>query len=419
MDNKSFQHALILLEQGRYDLAEEKLRQTLAADPTNGLAHALLAQCLCERKRLTEATDEAYHAVRTEPNLAAGHAALARALHERNYFDEAKNAIEEALRLEPRNPDHFARLGGIAFDRRDWTAALDAAEQGLEQDPEHISCNNLRAMALVKLGRNAEAGQTLASTLARDPENAYSHANQGWALLHEGKYTKALEHFREALRLEPGMDNARAGIVEAMKARTGIYALLLRYFLWMGRWSRKVQWLIILGLFFGNQALTATGEAYPALKPWIQPVQVAYVVFALMTWLAVPLFNLLLRLHRFGRYALSRDQIVASNWVGGLLLVAVICLVIWLIWDDDVAFVGAIYFGLLLLPISGVFVCPRGWPRWVMIGYTLILALIGPTPFVLWMVNRDLGILAAHAFVLGCFLSGFLANFLMMQTPRR
>lgn len=417
--DKHFQHALILLGQRRHDLAEEKLRLALADDPMHGLAHALLARCLCARERLDEATDEAYHAVRCQPDLAEGHAALASALHARNYFDEARTAAEEALRLEPRNPDHFARLAAIHYDLRDWDGALACAEEGLQEDAEHITCNNLRAMALVKLGRHDEAGRTLAVTLARDPEDAFSHANQGWALLHERKYDQALVHFREALRLDPTVEHARAGLVEAMKARHGLYALMLRYFLWMGRWSRRVQWLIILGLFFGNQALGVVANTIPALRPWITPVRVAYVAFALLTWLAGPLFNLLLRFNRFGRYALSRDQVVCSNWVAGLLLAALLCLALWLALDSSLAMVGALYFGLLVLPVCGVFQCPKGWPRWAMIGYTASLALLGPASLPLYMVQRDLGTVAIYGFVLGAFLSGLLANILIMQRPRR
>ena len=103
----------------------------------------------------------------------------------------------------PHDADFFALLGNIQFAQRDWPAALDAAEKGLDFDAEHVGCNNLRAMALTKLGRTAEAGATLASTLARDPEDPSSHANQGWNLLHEGEPAKALEHFREALRRDP------------------------------------------------------------------------------------------------------------------------------------------------------------------------------------------------------------------------
>ena len=66
-------------------------------------------------------------------------------------------------------------------------------------------------MALVRLGRRDEAGATLEAALARDPENAVTHANQGWARLHAGDFRGALEHFREALRLNPSLEWARAG----------------------------------------------------------------------------------------------------------------------------------------------------------------------------------------------------------------
>ncbi len=51
--------------------------------------------------------------------------------------------------------------------------------------------------------------QTLGSALANDPENALTHANQGWALLHRGDHERALEHFREALRIDPELEWAR------------------------------------------------------------------------------------------------------------------------------------------------------------------------------------------------------------------
>ena len=41
----------------------------------------------------------------------------------------------------------------------------------------------------------------MGAALARRPDDPMTHANQGWALLHEGKPYPAMEHFREALRL--------------------------------------------------------------------------------------------------------------------------------------------------------------------------------------------------------------------------
>ena len=52
--------AQLLLEQARYDLAEEELRQAIGEEPEPALAHALLALCLTARERFDEATREAY-----------------------------------------------------------------------------------------------------------------------------------------------------------------------------------------------------------------------------------------------------------------------------------------------------------------------------------------------------------------------
>src|SRR5204863_7764085 len=134
----------------------------------------------------------------------------------------------------------------------------------------------------------AEAGATIDATLAKNPENALTHANQGWTFLERGDPKKALHHFREALRLDPENEWARQGIVEALKARNIIYAVMLKYFLWMSRFSSRGQWFIILGAYIGNRVLGAVAAANPKLAPWIIPVRILYVCFALMTWMASP-----------------------------------------------------------------------------------------------------------------------------------
>ncbi len=413
------ERASVLLAQGRYDLAVNELRQALAGDPDDGRLHALLGLCLVETEHWESATDEARQAIHLEPELALGHFVLARALAGRNRLSEAEQAAREAIRLEPLDADNHGLLAAIHFEQRRWQAALDSAEEGLEEDPEHIGCTNLRAMALVKLGRTDEAQDALADTLARDPENAFSHANQGWALLHRGQTKQALEHFREALRLEPGSELARAGIVEALKARNIVYALMLRYFLLMARLSFTTQWLIILGLYFGQQRLAALARDNPAWKPWVLPVLVLLIAFVALTWLAVPLFNLLLRLDRFGRHALSREEVRASNCIGLLLLLALASLAAWLATGSDGWIVPLAYFGLLLLPVAALFAVPAGWPRRVMILYTAVLALLGPAGVACFVVDPEVGKTLLSAFGLGSLLSGFVGNGLMMVRPRR
>ena len=416
------ERALVLLEQSRYDLAEKELRQALAEDPDNPFAHAFLASCLHARDQYLPATEEAEAAIRLAPDWAEAHAILARIMIGRNRFDEARQAAAEALRLDPEDPDYHAVLANVYLGEEQWQRSLEEAERGLALDAEHVVCNNLRAMALTKLGRTEEANATIASTLARAPEDAFSHANQGWNYLHQGNSQKAREHFREALRLDPEMDYARLGMVEALKSKNIVYALMLRYFLLMSRLSQRARWMVILGGFIGYEVLRGVARKNPALAPYITPFLILYIVFALLTWISVPLFNLLLRLDRFGRHALSRDQRLASNWIGLMLLLGLSGLAVWLVADPPYSVLGlvvAAVLGFLLLPVSAIFNCDRGWPRSWMIVYTLILVLLAPSYFLLYPVNEELAMVALQAFLWGSVLSGFVANFLMMATVRR
>ena len=415
--NQHYQRALLLFEQNRHDLAEQELNQALAVNPNDADAHALLALCLAKRQDFQRATEEAQMAIHLAPDLSFAHYALASILEDRNHYPEARRAVADAIRLAPETALYHGLEASIRFNERDWPGALAAAERGLAIDAENVGCNNLRAMALVKLGRPAEAGATIAAALARDPEDAASHANLGWMLLEQRQPDKAMEHFREALRLNPQFEWARAGIVEALKARHFVYRWMLMYFLFMAKLSGTAQWAIILGGYFGQRFLSEAAAANPELRPFVLPIIVAYVVFALLTWLASPLFNLLLRLSKFGRLALSEEQIFASNCVGGCLLAAVLALGLWLATGSALALFGALYLGLLTLPVSVVFNCPAGWPRQAMTAY--VVALLGVAALALANIFGEAFPGYNNLFFLGILASGFVVNGLAMTTVRR
>jgi tetratricopeptide (TPR) repeat protein len=373
----AFHRGMVLLQQGRYDLADREFRQELSEDPDNPMAHACLALCLSRRDEDAAALVEADEAVRTGPDFAFCHYVRGVALNSLDRHAEAEAAAVEAIRLDPDDPDYPGLLASIAIGRRRWSDALAAAERGLALDPEHATCMNLRAMALVQLGRKAEAAAALGSALADDPENALTHANQGWALLHRGEHVQALEHFREALRLEPDLEWARVGMVEALKARFLIYRVMLGFFLWMGRQSRVAQWVVILGFIFGRRILADLARQHPGLAPFITPILAVSFAFLLMTWISSPLFNLALRFNKFGRMALSREQRVESNWIGGCFLLAAGSCVVNLLTGDGLAFFGMYYFALLLLPLAMTFQQSQPGRRRLAAVYTLAVALVG------------------------------------------
>jgi tetratricopeptide (TPR) repeat protein len=427
--NPNLERAILLFQQSRYEMAETELAQALGIDPHDAYAHALLGLCLAQRDQFEDATAEVRQAIHLQPDFPFAHYAHARVLYQRNRFAEARAAIEEAIRLDAADPDYFWLLAGIHFNQSRWQDALNAAEQGLRCDAEHVGCTNLRAMAMVKLGRRAEAGATIDAALTRNPDSALTHANQGWTLLERGEPKKALEHFREALRLDPQNEWAQHGIVEALKARNFIYAIMLKYFLWMSRFSVRGQWGIVIGGYLGNRLLAAVAAANPPLAPWILPLQIFYVCFALMTWMAVPFFNLLLRLNRFGRLVLSREQTVASNWFGLCLLCALVALAVALLRDSTTWLTGAIIFGLLLIPVSAIYRCDVGWPRTAMAAFTIGLALVGMAcigasimglPSASSDAKGSSGVDSLfQIFLIGAFASSWAGNILRSQRVRR
>lgn len=411
----------MLIEQDRWELAEEQLRLSLAGEPGDPYAHALLSLCLLAREKFDDAEAEARLAIHSGPDFGFAHYALSRVLSTRNRDKEALASIEQAIQCDPTDADYHSMRAAIHVDRHEWSEALASAETGLQFEPEHTACNNLRAMALVKLGRREEAGATIEATLSRNPDNTVTHANRGWTLLESGDRKKALEHFKEALRLDPTNDWARAGIVESLKAGNPLYSLLLRYAFWMSRLSQRGQWIVILGGYFGSRLLASLSRSNPSLSPWIFPVQCAYVAFALLTWLADPLANLMLRLNRYGRLALSEEQTESSNWVGGCLLLTVLGLAIWAVSGFNPDYLlGPILFFAMALPIASVWKCAEGWPRKAMVVYAATMGLLGAGTVlaVLFDLGRLSGTLAS-AFAIGFIACPWLTNGLAMVKPRR
>jgi tetratricopeptide (TPR) repeat protein len=368
MSIQLIRRAQLLIQQDRYLLAEEQLRLALAEGSETATAHALLALCLLERFEFDAAAAEAQQAIHDAPDAALGFYALASVQYKQNRLNDAQATIAEAIRLEPWNAEHFSILSSIEADRYHWPAALAAAEQGLECDPDHVHCNNLRAFTLVNLGRKAEAGQSIGATLAKSPEDAVTHANQAWTLLHQQQPIEAATHFREALRLDPNLEWARQGIIEAMKARFFLYRWLLTWFLWLTRFPPKFQLALMLGLIFGRTLLANLLQMVPLLEPLAMPLTIAYVLFVWMTWTASSLFNLVLRLDSFGRLVLNPSERLESTLVGVCLVLCLLCGSSALFFVPGLAFMtwtaGMLYLGLML-PLIAAFRQPAGRRGWI------------------------------------------------------
>ncbi len=87
--------------------------------------------------------------------------------------------------------------------------------------------------------------------------------------------------------------------------------------------------------------------------------------------------------------------------------------------------VGALVFGLLVLPLAGTFKCAAGWPRVAMASYTGAMAVAGILAVILHFIpapakgTKLAGAVCLALFVLGAVGSAWVANILIMQRPKR
>ena len=178
-------------------------------------------------------------------------------------------------------------------------------------------------------------------------------------------------------------------MVEALKARYLVYRLMLRWFLFMSRLGRKWQWGIVLLLYFGTRAIFQTADKNPELGPVLWPIYGILVGFAVMTWLAGPLFNLMLRLNRYGKHMLTRDQKRGANAVGLSLLFSLAALAYGLLDHNELALLVALSGGVYMLVLSALFQAPKGGPRYLMTAAALFLA--GVAFYGFWQIYSALG----------------------------
>jgi tetratricopeptide (TPR) repeat protein len=390
------ERARLLIQQSRYEFAAKELQKALAADPLDPIAHALMAVCLAEQEKFDRAYDEARQAATLAPDLPYAQYVLAYVRYKQDFLPEAEQAVNNAIRLDPWDADHFALLAQIKFQQKRWRDALEAAESGLEIEAEHLSCANWRAMALNQLGREDEAERALEDAIAQDPENALTHANQGWTALQRGEAQKALEHFRESLRLDPTSEWAQSGMVEALKARYFVYRLMLKYNFFMSRLSGRSQWFVLIGVYL-------VAKIVPFLF-------IPYLIFVFLSWTSDALSNLLLRLNHYGRLLLTKEQIAASNLVGGLLLTAAVSAVIAVMTAHKTAILAAAGCAMLIIPVAGSFSIEKPSPRKVMFIYTGVMGFMLFAGLLLSLFGSEMYFLLIPFFVLGFMLFGWIAN---------
>ncbi len=122
--------------------------------------------------------------------------------------------LQKALEIDPEEKNAHYTLGIIYDAQEKHAEALEFFEKALKIDTQFADAHNARGMTLAKLRRWDEAIESFRTAVAdrfyAAPHFAYS--NIGFAYYEKRELERALENFREALRIQPAFDRARYGM---------------------------------------------------------------------------------------------------------------------------------------------------------------------------------------------------------------
>ncbi|MCC5931652.1 MAG: tetratricopeptide repeat protein [Cyclobacteriaceae bacterium] len=387
---KLLQRARFFLEQKRFEDAEVALRQILGDEPANAEVLVLLALCLKEKGDHSTAVQVIQQAIAANAGYDPAYYIYSVLLFRNQKIEEARKQLDIAISINPFHAEYFGMMAQIHLVRKQFLQAFEVARKGLAIDPDNINCLNVQTTALVKLNRKDEARQSIEKALEKDPENAHTHANVGWSLLEKNDPEPALEHFKKSLQLDPQSEYAKAGMVEAMKAKYLPYRLFLRYAFWMSKLRGTYQWLVIIGFYLFYRLLSHTAQQMPQLQMVIYPFLILLLLVAVSTWIIVPLSNLFLRFNLYGRYALTREDTISSTWVGLALVTGLLSLLIYVISQFFVLMALAIYAFTMMIPLSHMFSEKRKKQNW-RLPYVIALGMIGALAVVNVGINEETG----------------------------
>ncbi len=409
MSEHIIDRVFVLLSQKRFSEANNLLNDLLRESPNDSEYLRLSSHIAQQLGDLTKALNQANASIAADPNSSLSHYTKCNVLLELDKLREAKISINKAILLAPLDADNYALLAHLYFREKQYDKALESANDALAFEPENLLALNTRSSALLKLGNHDESFKTIEGALREDPNDSNTHANYGWNLLESGDHKKALIHFSEALKNNPNSSFAQAGMMEALKARYVVYRWFLKYSFWISNLTSKNQWVVIIGFYVGYRIINTLAKSYPVLVP----LSVLLMVIALSTWVITPISNLFLRLNKFGRHMLDKEEMTSSTLVGISLLVGLISGISFLFLDLPFLLSTAIFGVTMMIPLSSMFSNSKN--KWLLPAYTVCLGLLGLSSILTTFSTQNLATPTATLYLLGFFAYQWVANFTIIH----
>jgi tetratricopeptide (TPR) repeat protein len=284
------ERARMHLRHGNVAGAIESLRQALSVDADHAGAHALLALCLHDARRLYAAEHEASASLSIDPDLPLAHYAMGVVRLAQRRFRLAEEHLKQASALEPENANFLhsrARLYLLWHRRAEALPLLEKARQLAPDDADSWAA----LATYYHEERQPERAEKLARrALELDPENVDALLAMGEIRLQQGNTAEAREHALLILR-QNADDEAAIRLLASVKARESLLLGLwwrINSFFGTGSIMRRVVALLAMYLAYRVGVLVLGDLGYAGAQ---LPLSLLWLGFCVYTWVGPTLFQ--------------------------------------------------------------------------------------------------------------------------------
>jgi Flp pilus assembly protein TadD len=247
----------LYLQEGALEPATYEFDMAASLDPQFTLAYLMLGRVLRLRGQYDLALAKLAVASRLQPEFADPYIEAGICWDQRGFPEKARQQYLLALAVAPNNLDAYVNLGYSFFLEGDYEGAIKQYKKALELSPDDPYANNNIAMAYGLKGDFKRAFAHFSRALG--PSAA--HNNVGFLWLQARQFTKSIEHFQEAVRLDPSSEPALTNLIAALRI--------------VGRYEeaeRAHQQLLMVQKRRQSQVGASTSQLQ--LDPWSQPDEI-------------------------------------------------------------------------------------------------------------------------------------------------
>ncbi|HYQ72181.1 MAG TPA: tetratricopeptide repeat protein, partial [Gammaproteobacteria bacterium] len=205
---------------GKFEEAYAAFQQSLKILGPSPAIYDRLARTAYALDRYDEAVAYLQATLELAPDMPGVHAKLATILAKLDKTDAAIRHSKAELEITPGNYVVHAGLAKLYEKQGDAGAALEHYEKAVQFKADFVFARLRIAYLLLAQERHDEARLQCEAVLRLNPRQYRAHTALGMILKQQGDYRQAMQHFSEALRLEPG-DRVAEENLQQLRAQVG------------------------------------------------------------------------------------------------------------------------------------------------------------------------------------------------------